>query len=51
MAKFICILDVGVMLLVSINGMKLLPGGPGLCCKKKTKYGKIDLLEPNGNIV
>jgi len=38
--------DVGVMLLVSINGMKLLPGGSGLCCKRRKKYDKIPLAVP-----
>ena len=33
--------DVGVMLLVSINGMKLLPGGPRLCCNKRRYYSKV----------
>ena len=33
--------DVGVMLLVSINGMKLLPGGPRLCCDKRRRYSKV----------
>lgn len=42
--------DVGVMLLVSINGMKLLPGGgPG--CRRRAKYGKIDLQQPMNDIV
>ena len=44
--------DVGVTLLVSINGMKLLPGGPGLCCKRsRKKYGKIEVQEPMNEIV
>jgi hypothetical protein len=33
--------DVGVMLLVSINGMKLLPGGPRLCCGKRWQYVQV----------
>lgn len=33
--------DVGVMLLVSINGMKLLPGGSRLCCNKRRRYSKV----------
>eukprot|EP00979_Chaetoceros_neogracilis_P007551 scaffold1598_cov259-Chaetoceros_neogracile.AAC.1 len=33
--------DVGVMLLVSINGMKLLPGGPRLCCGKRRQYVQV----------
>jgi Cd2+/Zn2+-exporting ATPase len=32
--------DVGVMLLVSINGMKLLPGAPRRCCKMRRNYAK-----------
>ena len=46
--------DVGVMLLVSINGMKLLPGGPGLCClrlRRREKYGRIEAQEPMNDIV
>ena len=35
--------DVGVMLLVSINGMKLLPGGPRLCCKMRRHYAKVPM--------
>jgi len=30
--------DVGVMLLVSLNGMKLLPGGSGLSCRRRQRY-------------
>ena len=33
--------DVGVMLLVSLNGMKLLPGGPRKCCGKRRHYNKL----------
>ena len=43
--------DVGVMLLVSINGMKLLPGGTGLSCKRRRKYGRVDLQQPMTDIV
>lgn len=35
--------DVGVMLLVSINGMKLLPRGPRLFCAKTRHYNKVPL--------
>jgi len=35
--------DVGVMLLVSLNGMKLLPGGR-LCCKgRRRNYNKLSI--------
>ena len=45
--------DVGIMLLVSINGMKLLPGGTGLlCCKRRrAKYSKIKLQRPTNDLV
>jgi Cd2+/Zn2+-exporting ATPase len=33
--------DVGVMLLVSLNGMKLLPGGQGSCCGRSRHYTKM----------
>jgi Cd2+/Zn2+-exporting ATPase len=39
--------DVGVMLLVSINGMKLLPGGPKLCCKIRRQYAKLPIQATN----
>ena len=39
--------DVGVMLLVSINGMKLLPGGPRRCCKMRRNYAKIPIQPTN----
>jgi len=35
--------DVGVMLLVSINGMKLLPGGATLCCQRRRQYRKVPI--------
>jgi len=41
--------DVGVMLLVSINGMKLLPGGHGLCCARRNAYSQ--LKTPNAEMV
>jgi Cd2+/Zn2+-exporting ATPase len=44
--------DVGVMLLVSINGMKLLPRGPRLLCGKRRNYDKLPLRHqvPNGEM-
>ena len=39
--------DVGVMLLVSINGMKLLPGAPRRCCKMRRNYGKTPIKPTN----
>eukprot|EP00557_Chaetoceros_sp_GSL56_P007058 CAMPEP_0176504372 /NCGR_PEP_ID=MMETSP0200_2-20121128/15895_1 /TAXON_ID=947934 /ORGANISM="Chaetoceros sp., Strain GSL56" /LENGTH=1165 /DNA_ID=CAMNT_0017903793 /DNA_START=165 /DNA_END=3663 /DNA_ORIENTATION=- len=45
--------DVGVMLLVSINGMKLLPRGPRLCGGKRRHYNKLPLrqhVRNNGEI-
>lgn len=35
--------DVGVMLLVSINGMKLLPRTSELCCRKRRQYHKVPI--------
>jgi len=41
--------DVGVMLLVSLNGMKLLPGGREFC--RRRKYNKVSMTQPDGEIV
>jgi len=44
--------DVGVMLLVSVNGMKLLPGGAGFSwCGKRQNYDKVDLEELDTELV
>jgi len=41
--------DVGVMLLVSLNGMKLLPGGREFC--RRRKYNKVSMTQLDGEIV
>uniref|UniRef100_A0A7S3Q154 HMA domain-containing protein n=1 Tax=Chaetoceros debilis TaxID=122233 RepID=A0A7S3Q154_9STRA len=41
--------DVGVMLLVSLNGMKLLPGRRGLCCKRRNAYRQLTSQHPQAS--
>eukprot|EP01083_Nonionella_stella_P212366 767032_1 len=41
--------DVGVMLLVSLNGMKLLPGRRGLCCKRRNAYRPLTSQHPHAS--